>query len=435
MRHSAYDQSRPPAREKPVNEPVRRTDGATDGLIVRQSRWQALRSGIARSPLRVVAAVWLAGLVFIAATAPGRPVLVTHWANGHMMDQQSLFPTFAREFNAADNATEAGRQISVELFRANSGEIVGELKARIQHGQPIDREKPDPGVVTPAADHWVNDVNHALGREALDVANPDSPATTYIGIVTSREMAQCLGWPEREIGFADVVELATDPRGWTKYDCAKPEWGREALLAFTYPNRSSTARSVLYSLYGIAAQKPTEQLTLEDVTRTPVAEYVRRFQTAIDCYVPDTLDLNVKILSSPACAHFFFVAEDNLVKLYQGKILVPNGDQRTPRSLERDMVMIYPKEGAIRHNHSAFVVSADFVSAEQSEAARAWIAFLHEPAQQQALMQAGFRRTSGSPCIDPLGSPFSPCASTPGAVIYPDRIDAAVAAAILRAWE
>jgi Ca-activated chloride channel family protein len=248
-------------------------------------------------------------------------------------------------------------------------------------------------------------------------------------------MAQCLGWPAREIGFADLVALVTDPQGWSGYACARPEWGQEALIAFTYPNRSSTGRSVLYSLYGVAAEKSPDELTLEDVTRAPVAEYIRRFQTAIDCYVPDTLDLNVKILSSPPCAHFYFIAEDNLVKLYQGKIQVPNGDRSVTRSLERDLVMIYPKEGAITHNHSAFVVTADFVSGDQAEAAHVWIDFLREPRQQQAFMQQGFRSTSGAPCIDPLGSPFSPCASAPRMAIYPDRIDASVAAAILRAWE
>ena len=96
---------------------------------------------------------------------------------------------------------------------------------------------------------------------------------------------------------------------------------------------------------------------------------------------------------------------------------------------------LYPKEGAIIHNHSAFVIKADFVSEPQAEAAKLWIGFLREEAQQRTFMQEGFRRTSPGPCLDPLGSPFSPCASTPQRPFYPDRIDPAVADTSLRAWE
>jgi hypothetical protein len=49
-------------------------------------------------------------------------------------------------------------------------------------------------------------------------------------------------------------------------------------------------------------------------------------------------------------------------------------------------------------------------------------------------MQDGFRRVTDGPCIDPLGSPFSPCTVTPRRLIYPDRINPAVAEEILRAW-
>ncbi len=99
------------------------------------------------------------------------------------------------------------------------------------------------------------------------------------------------------------------------------------------------------------------------------------------------------------------------------------------------MVMVYPREGAIIHRHSAFIVNADFVSADQTEAARQWIAFLREERQQRAFMQEGFRRTTPGPCIAPLGSPFSPCANTPTTIIYPDKVEPAVAAAILKAWD
>jgi Ca-activated chloride channel homolog len=396
----------------------------------RLARWIGRKGALA-----AITAVWLLGLGAMVATVPPEPVVVTHWANGHMMDRETLLPAFAREFTEAGHTTVGGRKIRVEPVRANSGEISAEIKERVLYGAPIDRKKADPVLVTPAADHWVVDLNHLLGRTVLEGSGAHPLASTYIGIVTSREMAECLGWPEKAIGFADIIDLASDANGWSRYTCAKTEWGREALLAFTYPSRSSTARSVLYTLYSIAAGKPAETLNLTDVSNPGVTLYVNRFQSAVDCYVPDTLDLNIKILSAPSCAHFYFIAEDNLVKLYQGKVSVPVGTATVAKTLERDLVMIHPKEGAIIHNHSAFLIDADFVSTDQADAARLWIDFLREEDQQRAFMQEGFRRVTSGTCVDPVGSPFSPCARTPGNPIYPDKIDPAVAAAILDAWE
>jgi hypothetical protein len=276
----------------------------------------------------------------------------------------------------------------------------------------------------------LSEVNYALGRTVVDLDSVQTPATTYIGIVTTREFALCLGWPGRDPSLAEVVDIATgvrlDPEGASRCPALK-----EARVAFTYPTRSSTARSVLYSLHAIVARTPPDVLTVDDVMSPPVRSYIAAFRNTIDCYVPDTLDLNIKILLEPGCAHFYFLAEDNLVKLYQGKTEVRPGERR---GLERDLVMIYPREGAIVHNHSAFIVRADWVSQDLVEGAGSWISFLMEEAQQQALMQEGFRRGSDGVCVDPLGSPFSPCAAQPGRLIYPDHIPAATATEVNRGW-
>jgi Ca-activated chloride channel family protein len=366
--------------------------------------------------------MWGLGVVAIIGF-PLASVRLTHWANGHMMEDR-LLPAFAAEFNAAGYRTSTGAVVQVTPTLANSGEITGKLRTLLFHGPTSGEPRPD--LVTPAADHWMDYLSYVLGRQ---VARPDVTkliATTYLGIVTTRDMAHCLGWPQREVGFEDVIRLAVAPHGWRSYPCARPEWGDEVLLAFTYPDRSSTARSLLYTFYAIAAHKPIEDLTTDDVHSPEVSELIESFQRRLNCYLPDTLDLDLKMLPVPTCAQFFFISEDNLVKLYQGKV--------AGKSLERDLVMIYPKEGAVVHNHSSFVPDVDWVSATQREAAGMWVDFLRSESQQRVFMQDGFRRITDGPCIDPLGSPFSPCQSSPKRLIYPERIDPAVADEILRTW-
>ena len=391
-----------------------------------------------------VVALWIVGIVSIFAYAMVREtVVVTHWANGHMTNA-ALLPTFAREFNAAGHVTRSGKRIEVRPIEVNSGAITCQLIRRANPGTGCpenegtggrDADKqPDPTIVTPAADHWLGEVNHVVGREVIDLTNTKSLATTWIGIATLREMAQCMGWPEKEIGFSDIIALRADPRGWASCPTAKAEWGQTPLLSFTDPDSSSTGRSMVYSLYSIAAGKPPEQLSQADVTNPDVTEFVRRFQRGVDHYVPDTLILNSKIYLGPRYGHFFLIAEDNLVKLYQGKVEVEDVNGKSRRALERDMVFIYPKEGSPQHNHSAAVVRADWVTPDQAEAAEQWIEYLLEERQQQAFMQEGFRPGTAIPYVRPAGSRFWPDASKPTRTLNPDRIEPAAARTIAGSW-
>jgi Ca-activated chloride channel family protein len=398
------------------------------------------RSGL----IGVVVALWIIGVVAIFASSLARDtVVVTHWANGHMTTP-SLLPAFAREFNAAGHTTRSGKRIEVRPIEVNSGAITCQLIRRVNPGTGCpenegtggrDADKnPDPTIVTPAADHWLGEVNYALGRPVIDLPNTRPLARTFIGIAMLREMAQCLGWPDREIGFGDIIALRADPRGWASCPTARAEWGQTPLLSFTDPDSSSTGRSMIYTLYAIAAGKSPDQLTRADVADPKVVEYVRRFQRGVDHYVPDTLILNSKIFLGPRYGHFFLIAEDNLVKLYQGKIEVEDTTGKSRRALERDMVFVYPREGSPAHNHSGAVVQADWVTPDQAEAAQQWIDFLLEERQQQAFMQEGFRPGTALPYVKPAGSRFWPDPARPTTTLNPDRIETAAATAIVSSW-
>jgi len=394
--------------------------------------------------LAAIGALWLVGAIMVFAVSTRQEtIVVTHWANGHMMNE-ALLPTFAKQFNAGKYRTSSGKQIKVEAYTVNSGVMTCQLIKRASHGF-CDENKgtggeggdglPDPTIVTPAADHWLSLVNRNIGRTLIDVNAMKPLATTYVGIATYADMAQCLGWPGREIGFADIVALANDPAGWESKPCAKTEWGPQPLISFTDPSSSSTGRTMLFTLYSIAAGVPLERLTQSQVTRASVVDYVKELQGAVDHYVPDTLILNTKIYLGPRYGHFFFIAEDNLVKLYQGKVKVTEGGKTEAKRLTRDMVMIYPKEGSPTHNHSAGIVQAGWVTPEQLEAAGKWTGFLMEETQQRAFMEEGFR--PGNPnvaYVRPSGSKFWPDPNKPAIKLNPDRIDPAAAEAIVASW-
>jgi Ca-activated chloride channel family protein len=279
-------------------------------------------------------------------------------------------------------------------------------------------------------------VNEAVGRQVVDLSKTKSIAYTWIGIVTYRDMAECLGWPEREIGYAGIIALRDDPNGWAAYSCAKAEWGQRPLLAYTDPNTSSTGRSALYTLYSIAAGRPPDQLTTTDVADPAVIQYVKSFQRVVDHYMDGTIPLNTRVHLGPHYGHFFLMPEDDLIHLYMGtERAVINGMEVSAPPLARPMVMVYPKEGSTAHNHSGTIVEAPWVSPERTEAAQVWLDFLHEDDQQRAFMDSGFRPSTGLPLADPISGRYGLDPTKPTATINPDRIDRAAAAAILDSWD
>jgi Ca-activated chloride channel family protein len=282
--------------------------------------------------------------------------------------------------------------------------------------------------VTPAADYWLEDINHAA-RQAIVQTPPDaaSVAHAWVGIVTLWDMADCLGWPRREIGFADIVKLRLGDMPWA---CAtpRPEWASPRLV-FTTPRSSTTGRGVLATLLAISTQKAPEQVTLDDVRSPAVTEGIKTFKRAIDHYEPDTLMLNKYILEHQV-GHFYFIAEDNLVKLYTGKIKDDQGGY-LPR-LQRQLVMIYPSKGATVHTSAAAIALGDWVTPEQHEAARRWVAFLREDAQQRTFMEWGFRPGTDLPLGCPVCPSYGITPKPPAEVI---NFQEGVRYAMIDAWE
>ena len=198
------------------------------------------------------------GLAFhIVGTGGGERVVVSHWATGHLT-REGLLKEMAEEFNKAGHRTQSGSRIVVDVYDAPSelqGKYVSEL---LRFGTRRDLHKetngyvakniPDPTIVTPSSAHWLVTVNHEVGRGVVDLDAAESIVRPVIGIVTYEEMARCLGWPEKKIGYADIIALRNDPHGWASYPCARTEWGTKPLLAFTDPTTSSTGRSLLLGL-------------------------------------------------------------------------------------------------------------------------------------------------------------------------------------------
>src|SRR5438874_6623085 len=258
---------------------------------------------IRRTALAAIGVGWLAVIGWVTwpdGVPPSETAVVVHWANGHLMGDDTLLPSLAERFNAAGFRTSSGSPIRVDPRLVNSSVIERELLSRAQGKGPLDRQLPDPTLVTPVAQHWLYDINDHAGTSLVATDDAAGLASTWIGIATFRDMAECLGWPAKEIGYEDILALSGDAQGWSSRPCSRAEWGSKPLLTYTDPNSSSTGRTVLFTLYSIAARKLPELLTAEDLSDPGVTAYLRNFQSKVDHYVPDSLLLNCEIFAGPS---------------------------------------------------------------------------------------------------------------------------------------
>src|SRR3954447_19958648 len=371
------------------------------------------------------------------------PLIIVHWANSHPM-RPGLLPDMAETFNAGNHKTASGQPIEVHVVSCDSAAQIGDLVSRLKGTQSADGCTADgspagnPTIVTPQSGDWLVDLNDHAGHEAVDIGAANHIAETWLGIVTYRAMAECLGWPDKELGYTDILALSADPKGWAAYpDCAQTKWGKKPLVAFTNPSTSTSGRNVLISLYSIATKKPPGDLTVADVERADVFQYVQNFQHLVGHYLPTTSALNTKIVQGPRQGNFFLMPEDNLANLYLGteKFIDSDGTAQPLSPLKEDLVMIYPKEGSVLNSNPAGVVNASWVTSDMAASRGQCTHSLRDDDQQKKIIASCFRPVNGPTALDPQSfERWGLDARVPSNAIEPGDIHADVLSQIIGDW-
>ena len=194
-----------------------------------------------------------------------------------------------------------------------------------------------------------------------------------IVIAMWKPMAQVLGWPGKPIGWADILAVSRDPAGWGKHD--HPEWGAMK-LGHTHPEYSNSGLlSALAIAY--AGAKTTRGLT---AAALPAVEpFMAGVEDAIVHYGTSTGFFSDKMVErGPSYLSAAVLYENLVIESYAKQ-----------RSL--DLVAIYPQEGTFWSDHPYCVLDAPWVTAEQRDAAGAFLAFLKARPQQERAMALGFR--------------------------------------------
>jgi Ca-activated chloride channel family protein len=310
------------------------------------------------------------------------------------LEKGDLIAELADRYHQA-NRTFDGMCAAVSVHKKTSGAAMEALAA----GWDAARDgSPAPQVWTPTSSLWL-DLLRRKGTAADKTVLTDgaSPSVTQSPLVIAmpKPMAEALGWPKTQIGWADVLALSADPKGWASK--GHPEWGR-----FTFgkdnPHLSTSGLAATVATY-YAASGRSSDLTEADLAKPEVKAFVGGVEKGVLHYADEALKFLSNFAEADAQGRAMsyvsaVVVQEELVHLYN--VGNPTGNRELfgkGKPPQVPLVSLHPKDGTLMLDHPYTVLPS--ATAEQKAAAADFLAFVQEPDQQKRFAEWGFRNFKG----------------------------------------
>jgi len=262
---------------------------------------------------------------------------------------------------------------------------------------------PRPDVWVPASSAWALQVQ--LKRQATkqpDVIPFERPkvATTPMVFAMPKPMAEALGWPQRPLGWTELLQAVQNPQGWKAFN--QPSWGPFRLGKLD-PNLSTPGLEALIGAV-FAATGQGSDLSVETLAKQ--ADQLRTVILGIerapgqDADTPATFLANLQQADQAGDTLGFVSAvpldEKSVFDYNRGSLggLEDGGQRPKPKV---PLVAVYPKEGTLEADHPWVVLRAPWVDAAKRRAAAGFLDYIRSEPVQVRFQEAGFRSWGGRP--------------------------------------
>ena len=262
---------------------------------------------------------------------------------------------------------------------------------------------PQPDVWVPASSAWALQVQ--LKRQATkqpDVIPFERPkvATTPMVFAMPKPMAQALGWPQRPLGWEDLLQAVQSPQGWKAFN--QPSWGPFRLGKLD-PNLSTPGLEALIGAV-FAATRQGSDLSVETLAKQ--ADQLRTLILGIerapgqDADTPATFLANLQQADQAGETLGFVSAvpldEKSVFDYNRGSLggLEDGGQRPKPKV---PLVAVYPEEGTLEADHPWVVLRVPWVDAAKRRAAGGFLDYIRSEPVQVRFQEAGFRSWRGRP--------------------------------------
>jgi Ca-activated chloride channel family protein len=188
-------------------------------------------------------------------------------------EKASMLQGFAASYDAGSPRI-GGHCVTVSVEEVNSGDA----ELALANGWTGSTR---PQVWSPASSAWVKLLTAQASAAAARLlpASSESLFQSPLVIGMPLPMATALGYPMTPIGWARILQLAQDPRGWAAY--GHPEWGMFK-LGKTNPTISTSGLHALIGAY--YAAPGGSDLTVATVASDPVTAFVREIEASVVHY-------------------------------------------------------------------------------------------------------------------------------------------------------
>ena len=300
-------------------------------------------------------------------------------------EKKSWLSDAMKRFNAKNPHLASGEAIHVEGIAVGSGAAVEDLADGTVKAHAW----------VPASSMYRDVLNRAWTKHQgaiggkKDLANEGkSIALSPIVLAMWKPMAIALGWPQKPVGWSDVLALSRNPKGWASK--GHPEWGGFK-FGHTHPTMSNSGTlSVLAETYASLGQ--TRGLTEPFLAKPKTMAYVESIEESVVHYGKSTGFFADKMLErGPGFLSAAVLYENLVVDSYQR----PEFKNR-----DLDLVCVYPKEGTFWIDNPYYILEAPWNDTLHVLAAAQFRDFLLARDEQTvAMTQFGFRPSDPSIAI------------------------------------
>jgi Ca-activated chloride channel family protein len=236
--------------------------------------------------------------------------------------------------------------------------------------------------ISPDSSIWLDTLDREwaerTGRESPLVGQTERYAVSPIVIAMWEDVAQSMGYPEKNLGWGDLLERArSDPS-----------------FKWSHPSTNSAAGLLATLAEFYAGAGKTRGLTAADVQRQATLDYVAAIEKTVRYYGQGEWAVIQRVQEQGRDYLDAFVCQEQLV-IYH--------NMRT--SGER-LVAIYPVEGTLWEDHPLALLELDDLSDEQRNTFSRFVEFIKSSDRQNEILAAGYRPTDLSIPLDAPGSPF-----------------------------
>ena len=278
-------------------------------------------------------------------------------------EKDALMQDVVARFNRANYKTPSGQPMKINATKMEAADIVDAARA----GQFT--------AISPDSSLWLAQID--AGRDHPLVGESTRFAVTPIVIAMWSDVAQALGYPQKPIGWQDLLTKAkSDPN-------------------FRWSHPSTTSASGLLATLAefYAGANKTRNLTEDDVKNRATLDYVAALEKTVRSYGEGEQATIDQVLAKGRSYLDAFVVSERMVIYFNSKS-------------SAKLTAIYPSEGTLWQDHPLALLEQPGLTDDQRLTYRKLRDFLLSPEIQKLVLQSGYRPVDLNLRLDDPASPI-----------------------------